>query len=273
MRHPVALHGVYYRVRRQIGKMDERAREESEPDVNGDKAENVAEGKERQKFQRAVVMLFDLTAIFDNVGAAADHRAKLTPGIGAELDVRGGAGRHDEQLVGKRRRKIPVRFFKVGAVDRADGKDLSVGDHGGGAAGGQRVFERVVSQTRVHKERPVTAAEYRPEKLDPQKAGLHVQPDRGPAGTTVERGGEGRTQTQDRIVRLTVRRLFHTVAPALLVHDVFTLGEHQLKKRTHRAVRGVEFFQLAADETVYGPVTAEIFQTHYAPKNIQIFYI
>ena len=95
MRDAVPFDGVDYGLRSHIRKMHEHAGEKREPNIYGDKPENMIKRKERKLLQRAVIMLFHPFAAFNDVVAADNKASKLFRRIRADLNA---FGRHNEYL-------------------------------------------------------------------------------------------------------------------------------------------------------------------------------
>ena len=87
---------LFYRVEKCSGihilQKDEGAREESEPEINGNKSENVIEGEKRQVLQLTLVMISDFGATLNNAYTFTYLIIKALSGVYTQLYVTAGAG-------------------------------------------------------------------------------------------------------------------------------------------------------------------------------------
>ena len=176
MRHLVALDGVEDGLRRKVVELHKGAREEREPNVHRDQAEHVIERQKAELLDVALIMLFDLPALPDDLIAVVDLAAELLRRIGADLDVVGGAGGHHQQL-----RAEPLRHKRllVGRQllrhDGAHAVAAFVGEHRLCAAVGKRLFERGVAEPQIEQQRTAAREQDRPKQLQPEKRIVHAQ--------------------------------------------------------------------------------------------------
>ena len=91
MRHLVLFDGILHGSGIEVLGENEGAREEAEPEIYGDKAEYVVEGKKRELLELALVVLLYLRALLYYIAAVAYLPEKVLARVGTELDLVGPA--------------------------------------------------------------------------------------------------------------------------------------------------------------------------------------
>ena len=96
------LDGILHGSGIEILGENEGAREEAEPEIYGDKAEYVVEGKKSELLELALIMLLYLRALLYDIAAVAYLPEEVLARVGTELDLVGSARGHKEDLSTKR---------------------------------------------------------------------------------------------------------------------------------------------------------------------------
>ena len=273
VRHLMAADRVDDRRRGKIVELHERAREEREPDVHRDQPEHVIERQKRQQLEVAFIMLFDLRLLADDAVAVADLIIEFLRGIGADLDVFGRAGGHDEKLRTERSRsdRVAVRRnvpgAQHGAVERAVFRD-----HGTAVRNAHRVQKQRRGQAQVHQKRTEARRKDRPEKLDPVEAVVEIQPDDRVVREIAERGFQRGGAGQDMRPCLAVGRFADPVALALFPKHVVRFAEHQRKKRAERQPAGLKRVELTPHEVVDGAIGTDMIIRHAILRDEKLMF-
>ena len=276
VRNLVLLDGILHGSGIEVLGENEGAREEAEPEVYGDKAEYVVEGKKSELLELALIMLLYLRALLYDIAAVAYLPEEVFARVGAELDLIGSARGHKEDLSTKSLSHMcGVALCYLVGNHGLYREGLSVRDHRADLVERDYILKRLVGQTGVHKQRTVAADEYLPEYLDPLDRIRHIYSDKTVVRKLTDKRVKRGSGAQDTLLYLTVGLLLYTVAVGEFSHNVILFGEHKLKKSFKAFFAGRVFCQLRLDVIVDIIEICNVVQFHLLSlaKNSYTYFI